>query len=273
VDPRLNGIRAKLDRAKVHLRAEHDEETRFLKQNPLQTIGGFDPQTGLHVERLKPLPPLPPIFAVIVGDYIHDLRSALDHLAWRLVATFGKRKPGRHTAFPIYTDEDDFVCEIERPALKERRSPLLGLNPSSQPWALIEGRQPYRQPDPPNHPLELIRTFNNVDKHRTLFASYIQIDKTPDLRSMFTWPAEVGEPVEQAFHLRAGDRMEEGAEVASFRFPRPGPLDSGVVMKGKLDIAIQFSDGQGGAAGQSLYDLGAYVEEVFDQAQRLFREH
>ena len=48
--------------------------------------------------------PLPPIAATILGDAIHNLRTALDHLACRLVEYSGG-KITRRTAFPIYKTE------------------------------------------------------------------------------------------------------------------------------------------------------------------------
>ncbi len=42
-----------------------------------------------------------PYFSVVVGDVIHNLRSALDHLAWQLVILDGGQ-PNDSTQFPIY---------------------------------------------------------------------------------------------------------------------------------------------------------------------------
>jgi hypothetical protein len=43
------------------------------------------------------------MWGVRVGEFAHDLRSALDNLVWQLVLVNGK-EPGDHNQFPIYTE-------------------------------------------------------------------------------------------------------------------------------------------------------------------------
>jgi hypothetical protein len=56
----------------------------------------------------------PPLrLGVILGDMVHNLRSALDHLVWQAVLRNGGR-PNRSHQFPICDDEKDWndACNV-----------------------------------------------------------------------------------------------------------------------------------------------------------------
>jgi hypothetical protein len=85
--PNLDGVYEKIERAKIHqvglaqrlgtvLGPEHQKFT--LDREP-------DPATGRYNVRVSGVPAIDPSWLTIVGDCLHNLRSALDHLAWQLV--------------------------------------------------------------------------------------------------------------------------------------------------------------------------------------------
>jgi hypothetical protein len=56
------------------------------------------------------MPPLP-LWSLILGDAVHNLRSSLDHIAYELALRGVKakglsRKPDRRTAFPLQIDQN-----------------------------------------------------------------------------------------------------------------------------------------------------------------------
>jgi hypothetical protein len=59
------------------------ERSAFLESNPYPNWVDDRTEPGWHCIYFDFSPPPPPRFAVIVGEIAHDLRSALDHLAWR----------------------------------------------------------------------------------------------------------------------------------------------------------------------------------------------
>src|SRR5262245_45321584 len=72
---------------------------------------------------------------VLIGDVVHNLRSALDHLAWQLAILAGNNPPPALTSFPIFFNESD--CDARTPkTLQPRRSSGLfkvqGLTPADQ---------------------------------------------------------------------------------------------------------------------------------------------
>src|SRR6267378_798859 len=97
---RLDGASLKLDRANEHLDAFEAEATRYLNGDIFMLVRDDSAEGTAFAFWVKDEPP--PRLSVILGDCLHNLRSALDHIAWQLVLANGE-KPGRDTAFPILT--------------------------------------------------------------------------------------------------------------------------------------------------------------------------
>lgn len=102
----LAGVDAKLDRAKAQIAelpacVEEVFGTRFVKGRVLL----IDRQTTSQVAPVLELAELPVSVSVILGDVVHNLRGALDHLAWQIVASTG-RNPSTSTYFPICKTAD-----------------------------------------------------------------------------------------------------------------------------------------------------------------------
>jgi hypothetical protein len=98
----------------------------------------------------------PPIdeWSLIVGDCVHNMRAALDQLAWQLdsAPTTG---PGG-SAFPIYTKKPE-----SWPTPTVARMPA-----AAQP--IIEALQPYNEPTSDRikrHPLATLHALDISDKH------------------------------------------------------------------------------------------------------------
>ena len=77
----LDGCHAKLRRAYQHLRSLDDAIQEWGKQTPYTPAVRIDDKSGEHVVTIAQVlePPLLG-WAVITGDALHNLRSALDHL-------------------------------------------------------------------------------------------------------------------------------------------------------------------------------------------------
>ena len=92
----LDGPIAKLDRAKTHFQALNKSIGAFKRSKTQDFIvTHFDPDTGEKALSLKILKePKNPEWGLILGDMVHNLRSALDHLVWQLVLLNGE-KPRR----------------------------------------------------------------------------------------------------------------------------------------------------------------------------------
>jgi hypothetical protein len=158
---RPEGVALKLARADHHLREIGDMVDAYLASNPYMPESRIATEGNMRVNRtyLKLAHPISNEVAVIVGDFFHNLRSSLDHLARGLVLTEGNRPRDEQpdpTSFPIRRGERRGGLRISG-----------GAHPDA--LALVERMQPYHAGNRyKEHPLFLINDLNNVDKHRSL---------------------------------------------------------------------------------------------------------
>jgi hypothetical protein len=120
----LASVRVKLDRANNHARELKLKIIRYLNREPYRTTREHQPKMRQSVYRiyLKRLPP--PEWSAILGDAVHNHRSALDHLACAIVETHGEVTAD--TSFPICITYPDFRSAWDRNiGLKTRRVPGL----------------------------------------------------------------------------------------------------------------------------------------------------
>jgi hypothetical protein len=153
----LEGVRLKLDRAGDHL--QHvvkiiaDMTKVRCEMIPEEFGEGGEKKYGVLRVRLTPKPPAS--LSVVIGDFLFNVRSALDHLLWQLVF-LNENKPSKSNMFPISSTPDIFSEEVKRGRVK-------GISTEAQ--KLLENLQPYH---PGNEPLATLADLHNLDKHRTL---------------------------------------------------------------------------------------------------------
>lgn len=100
--------------------------------------------------------PIPLMFSVLLGDAIHNLRCALDYLAYELVeeSSDSSAVPARDRQFPICTSPSDFNSATKKAGLVPHRELLRPYQPfpalSDNQWLLC------------------LRALSNRDKHRML---------------------------------------------------------------------------------------------------------
>jgi hypothetical protein len=262
----LEGCQAKVDQARKHKEALQAEWERFVDEDkPYSSVGEFDAKSGWHTEYLKITKEPPLTLSVIVGDLVHNLRSALDHLVWQFVIANGET-PGKWNHFPACTDWNQWVERVVIPAHKGKNHALAGIDPLGEAWALIESMQPYRRPNPQYAPVAVLESLWNVDKHQTLHASYVAMDKA-DVNLLFRWNPDAREPIEDEFRLHTYDTLEDGAVIARLRFARPGPDDPAVHMQGKLPLFVAFGEDEAAIKDATLAKLGEFVELALKQAE------
>jgi hypothetical protein len=235
----LDGVWAKIDRARDNLHTLDEATQRFLHRNPYRIVPEPEVQPGHYVIRVQ-AERTPLALPTIVGDVIHDLRSALDNLVWQLVIANGC-DPGRHNQFPIYMKEAQFVDAVGRwKKAKRRAGPLAGVAPHA--WAEIYRLQPYRRAKPKFTALATLARLSNIDKHRGLLASAM-FPWHVDRRSIVRWNPEailLAESAPIPIHIRPGP-LKHGTELAWFVFDPDGP-DPEMDVDADVAIDITFGD-------------------------------
>jgi hypothetical protein len=227
----LDGCAAKADRAEIQAQAFTDEWRIFRESNPYPSWVAIEEETGWHHVWFDFSTPAPPSIPVIVGEFAHDLRSALDHLVWReAVERIGFAQAddlGNGIKFPIAKRSADF----------ESAEPLKHISDDAR--AIMERHQPYKRGN--SNALRLLHWFNREDKHRTVQATSVsllqQLGVPPDFLEcnplpMLDW--NMAGPVPYR-------RLKGKTKVMSLRFDPAGP-DPQVRVKGTPYVHIGFRD-------------------------------
>jgi hypothetical protein len=114
----------KVERAEKHIRDLEGELEAFIARKPHRFIVKNDVKTGQPIIQIRIVEEPPKIFSVIIGDAVHNLRSALDHMVWELVGRDGGKQDER-LAFPCSKTRDKFevaIDKIETPSLWIKQS-------------------------------------------------------------------------------------------------------------------------------------------------------
>jgi hypothetical protein len=238
VSDRLQGILLKLDRADEHLHALYEEFAAVLDAHGAGFFAPveFDAESGWHVSKVGEFGEAGPRISILAGEVAHQLRSALDHLAWQLVEA-NQNAPDNHTAFPVrlvpFSRGRSFVRTTTQ------GGQLQGVPPAAA--RLIEKAQPYHAAHPERHWLAVLDGLWQADKHRLLLTSYIATSDPGALAGLYStdWPVTI-EKVRVA--LKRGQRVEADAEIARMRLAAPDPVKAKVKVDGRVTFRIEVSE-------------------------------
>lgn len=250
----LAGIRLKLLRAYGHLDALNREVAAFIDRHPFDAFPAQVDANGTeHVFHLRMLESIPVRWGVLLGEAVHDLRSALDHVVYQLTLDWNGVEIPR-TGFPLLTDPSKWRktarVSVKNPSGIDPNCgffQIRGVGPG--PQAFIESLQPYptRQGSPHEVLLDL-HEFWNQDKHRLLHIWGVQFGadfsnmSVPGAKGNWSFAAEPGV-------------LKHGAKAFTVTFAEPNP---DVQINGSMPAAVTFqspSGPGGGAAAGSLMRL------------------
>jgi len=163
----LSASDAKIARARVHLDELERKTRRVVQDSHPYTIRHteIDPEAGLCEVFLRPQPIAEHFLGIIVGDLIHNLRSALDYIVTALVDKSNATLSTSHQ-FPIFMDKRSYNAKVGTESVATKEGWLRGVTMGlKQVWEL----QPFNSKmDPTDNPLAIISTFSNADKHRVI---------------------------------------------------------------------------------------------------------
>jgi hypothetical protein len=230
----LDGVRAKLQRADEHLETLAGEMAAFLNADPSPlgfTIPHFDPETKWHVVYAYVEEEPPDRLGVILGDVLHNIRSALDHLVWQLVILNGgtPKKGMGGNSFPIALTEAQWT--------KALKGPLLGV--SEDHCAIIEKTQPYKQGDKAEQTyFGWLQFLSNTDKHQVVHPIVAILRDDPADKVSFHVTKGPGRVVRKQFR---SDVFSHGTELLRCKV-EPMTPDTEVEMVGDVPVYIAFSE-------------------------------
>jgi len=158
----FSGIRLKLSRARQQIDVLEADVKAFLTGGgePYAPTINFNGTTQELTVSVKINKTPDPMWGVRVGEIVHNMRSALDHIVWELVIlNTGNPPRTNQNQFPIFETEAGFNARGVRKFLHDVRADAINL---------IQSEQPFRTGEGVKSPLWHMRELSNADKHRTL---------------------------------------------------------------------------------------------------------
>lgn len=167
----VDSAKSKLLRAREHFSAIREHIRGYTASEPYKVITEPNGEETLHVTEQPPSD-----IAILAGEIVYQLRSALDHLAFGLVKL---NRTG--ISLPLGWEQDcEFPLRFELPK-RVTKPPvpqtyftkvLPGITRSA--FTFIESVQPYRRHGAANA-LRILASLSNVDKHRHLNVTVPQV--------------------------------------------------------------------------------------------------
>jgi hypothetical protein len=241
------GYRLKLRRAKEHLDTI-DMEVRAFIENNLDPAIPFDtePEDKWTIFRRGTVVPPDPRWGAILGDFVHNTRSALDNLVCAMILRNDPDHGLEHAAFPAYEGWKEWDSKVvNRDRAIDGLAPTDGVSDAvltaieqSQPYHIAGGAAVRKRA-----PLLRLQTASNLDKHRTLHAARVEVAS----RDIFPGELQVIPPgffrLRKAKIAAPGTPVETGAEMgrAKVRVIAEPPRDVEVGVYTRSAIAIRFS--------------------------------
>jgi hypothetical protein len=146
----------KVDRAAKHVA---DLNELFRKQRPFSYIFEKNTKTGECATFAKKNEAVIDQAALISGDAVHNLRSALDHVYWDIVSPFATTDGDRRQVQFPFCEGPTRLDKAVKKALADRVGPNFE--------AVLKGLRPHGKPGG-NELLYLIHELDILDKHRLL---------------------------------------------------------------------------------------------------------
>jgi hypothetical protein len=243
VDSGLDSARAKLDRAKYHLKMLAGAERRFWDESTgdygraVTTEPGPDGKPWAYM-RLHEPPEPPRKLALIAGDAIHNTRAALDHLVFALVLTNPghPEPPTRQNEFPIW----EVAPSDGGGTRKTFDRKLHGIADEPRKW--IVNLQPFSQPGTreSQHLLDL-DGLDNIDKHRFIPPLLASSQPPPEaidgVRAFVQGPNPVATGRRLRFERHIGPLQKGGWILRS-----PIPSDAWVDLQAPFMLSVRYGD-------------------------------
>lgn len=236
---RLYGTALKLQRAGVHLETINAAAKDFVERNMFKphASGVFDFANEWQELIWHDVEEAPPEWGTILGDFAHNVRSALDHLVWQMVEACNGGT-GYWTQFPISDSEKKWQNDIVARDPQRGPAPTSGLSPDALDF--VKRFQPFRRGEEGviGKRFHALHQISNTDKHRLLHVSAAYVNTKPkNLRI---------EPrgyiaIEKVEYERLGRIIENGARLARVKLRIIKQPPPGMNMQVAVDIGAHVA--------------------------------
>lgn len=211
----LRGAWAKWERAVEHHRQLVDVGRAWLNAPAFRIDVQYDASVDAHVASFVVLHAPPARLGAIAGDCLHNLRSALDLLAWELANEHWMTEPESRpkkfhdVRFPIASWD-------KTEASFEKQSALRHFDAQARE-KILEFQQ-FQMADRGYEPLVVLGMLSNIDKHRLIL---VGATSTQLQDNHFSWEPKHLQATEELL-LEVGDAFDDGTRFAVIRFEDEG---------------------------------------------------
>ncbi|MGH2635314.1 MAG: hypothetical protein ACRDHU_04115 [Actinomycetota bacterium] len=239
----LEGAWEKFRWAQQHFDALREAVSQQINSVTIQRDEGLeatdDPEVFFLNWRVVELSDMPPEWGLRVGDIVHNLRSAMDYIAWQLGWWNQGGTPFGKTAFPICGNATLF---------NNKRWVLKSL--SEEHVALIESCQPYQggNREWPFLPLADLRDLSDQDKHRVLVVTQPVVSGQAFAKIQQLTGCERAQA-----HFLAGYPLHVGAAVVRVKVWKP---------TGEFDVEMEYTSPMYVGLSRELGDGGFYIQDM-----------
>jgi hypothetical protein len=157
-------------RAKRHIFDLQTETDSFLARDPYRIVCENNPETVKPAWIVRIRENFSDEVPLIIGDAVHNLRSALDLLACDLVRLNGKSTKG--VAFPFAKDRIALETEIKNRKIRRAGPEIV---------RIVKSQEPHKEG---NQPLCAIHDLDITDKHKLILPT-VFLGGVPDVRTTF----------------------------------------------------------------------------------------
>jgi len=240
-DP-LFSSKLKADRAKRHIVELNNGIIDYIKSKPYRVVVEQGTNSPNHLWTLRVRNEVPHNFAVIIGDAIHNLRSALDLLASDLVELNGGNT--KDVYFPFCESADNLESAITNRHIGRAGEDVV---------EIIRSLKPYKGG---NEMLRAIHDLDITDKHKALIPAthYVGIKNFQMVNA--------SGPLITINGLHVGP-IEDGKVLMSL----PPAVNIKVGQYFQPSFEITFGEGQplaGKPIFETLHDLAKIVNDIID---------
>lgn len=258
----------KVKRAQEHLEDIERYAGSYADSHPYETVPVKQAKRkeGTWRYRLRFIEQPDPWIAILLGDFVHNLRSALDHV---VVASVPKKHQFR-AGFPI-AERDPWrkvgrrFTERNPEVRKSFLGKINGLSPEAQ--AFVKSCQPYHRPDRSHENISfIISSLENADKHRKLITISTGLERPSRTVTLD------GQSETRPFKLTQRQFLRDGAEFTIthpiLATKRSAEVD--VQCRGTAAITIQAA--QGGRGRKSEFPLLKTTHDCLRDVEFILKE-
>jgi hypothetical protein len=244
----LSGPLKKIERAKKHVNDLNRQITEYLAAEPLRLRIRQRDNPPSRLIYIDAKPAIPNDFPLIVGDAVHNLRSAIDHICWGMVGD--KAKNPRSVGFPFVELEERLSS-----AIATRQMNVAPKNVVDEIHAL----QPYPSG---NKYFHAVKALDERDKHHVLLIVGYGVElRLAEFSSLVGPERLIGFEIDETHRI---------SSVGDFVMPLDPPVE---IFDREADFqptfTIGFGDGEALVGLPLVSSLKAMTEATEDAVRRL----